>query len=573
MNIGKRNNYLPLAPLVLLILFLVLKAGFVTSELFQWQQKKVFFRIIQNDLQVVSLVLCLSFLHVFAKGPILSLILRLPAVVMTIWYFIDVIVIIGLNSRVGLVELMQYTTQVGHTREGSFLLLVVILLAVFLIFTRIGRVYPHAPVAYLLSSVILFSIPLNYQYVNLKELASPLNFKMDQLFGSDAPKYTQKQMQQYLTTFNYSEDIFSLEDSPNIILVIVESLSAVDSMRTSGIDDFLREFDRISQNGRLFTNVLANYLNTEGSLAAYFAGYPPLQFPGSDWDVYGSFSFANHLLIRGNDLYKKVFISPSDCSFRGKRAFLKNIGFDLVLDKLNVPLFQQKPYFVFRSRPDQILYDYVLDYLDEHQATKTPLFLVLETISSHLPYTDPLGKANTAENVWSYVDNQLGRFHDLLVKRGFFENGILIITSDHRKFDPLKAKEVDYYGDTAKYRIPLAIIGKGIPQGSVDYRMLQQSDLLSTFKRILFTDKPLSESAFLVDFYRKPLFGDSVATVQVVRQQNNFKLTSCQIDYFGSNLLAAKGCEIDSTTILSFHRNNATLQYCYERKAKPCPLP
>lgn len=566
-------NYLPLAPLLVLSLFVIAKAIFLTSTLFQWQPIIVFFRIIQNDVQVVGLVLCLSSLHVFVRRRGLSLMLRLSAVAVTIWCFVDVATIIALNSRVRLVEFLQYATQVVYTEEGTLLLGSVLFLVVFLLITRIGRFYPLNPGKYLLGSILLFCVPQNYEYVYLEDFASPLKFKRENLIGSVAPKYTPKQQERYLVSPDFNEDIFSLEGSPDVILVIVESLSAADSKRTSGINDFLEEFDRISLDGLLYKNMVANYQNTEGGLIALFAGYPPLQFPGCDWDLYSDFSSANHLLFREGNSYRKVFIVPSDSAFRGEGNFLEKVGFDVVLDQQNVPFFQKGPFFAFKSRPDRVLYDFALGYLDKHQITEVPLFLVLETNSSHKPYIDPLGRANTVENIWSYVDTQLGRFYDLLIERDFFSNGILIITSDHRKFDPLSVKEMADYGDTAKYRIPLLIVGKNVPAGKVNHRLWQQSDLLRIFKRAFQSETPLSEYAFLIDFYRKPLFGDRSAVVQIVSQRDDMSLTACPVRYFGSRILDKDDREVDAAAIQLFHRNNAMLQYCHQAGKSRCPLP
>jgi len=84
-----------------------------------------------------------------------------------------------------------------------------------------------------------------------------------------------------------------------------------------------------------------------------------------------------------------------------------------------------------------------LHFIDERLEKNTPTFTVLYTGLPHMPYdflTDSphaihRGEGLTAfqryENQLAYVDALIGRLHEHLIERRFFERGLLVITGDH----------------------------------------------------------------------------------------------------------------------------------------------
>gem|GEM_PF-2874314 len=56
----------------------------------------------------------------------------------------------------------------------------------------------------------------------------------------------------------------------NIIVIVDESLSAVDSYRISGLKQYLTGFDTMSEDGILYTNMIANGNTTDAGLISLF---------------------------------------------------------------------------------------------------------------------------------------------------------------------------------------------------------------------------------------------------------------------------------------------------------------
>jgi len=129
--------------------------------------------------------------------------------------------------------------------------------------------------------------------------------------------------------------------------------------------------------------------------------------------------------------------------------------------------------------------------------------MVLATTSTHLPYTHPQNGPDTAKAVWDWSLQQLTEFYRKLEKAGYFEDGILLITGDHRQMRPLTEKETKRYGDSARARVPLLLIGKDYPRSAIDDRFFQQSDLLRMLGRIPQSDALLSPHPIWVERYNR----------------------------------------------------------------------
>src|SRR5665811_1737245 len=68
---------------------------------------------------------------------------------------------------------------------------------------------------------------------------------------------------------------------------------------------------------------------------------------------------------------------------------------------------------------------------------------------------------------------------------------------------PLTETEIARYGDSARARVPLLVIGDGYEAGGIDERFFQQSDLLRMLGRIKQAEVPLSPHPVWVERYNR----------------------------------------------------------------------
>ena len=213
----------------------------------------------------------------------------------------------------------------------------------------------------------------------------------------------------------------------------------------------------------LFRNFFANYEASEGGLVALLSGVPPLHYPTASTLPFNEYAMQPTMVDAfRRDGYRCEFLTTVPLRFLSMHRYLENprSGFQAVAGQQEIARFRDAPPFAFESPADHVLFEELLARLDARPAG--PMFLTAVTASSHPPFVDPRGGQNSEANVWAYVQDELWWLHDELSRRDFFKNGVLVVVGDHRKMLPVRRDEMDRYGDSAKARVPLLMIGAGV---------------------------------------------------------------------------------------------------------------
>lgn len=250
-----------------------------------------------------------------------------------------------------------------------------------------------------------------------------------------------------------------LNGRQNIILLVVESLSSYMSDYFSGMNDNTPEIDRLARENLAFVNYHTNNYNTVQSLFNILTGFPLLH-AHTDRPVFLNEKFYQHAVpaLFRNAGYHTVLFSSAAFVY-SKDEILKRAGFDELYNDTD-PFYEGKERFVFNSVSDQWLYQRVQHWLKND--CRQPYFLVIETTSSHAPYLDPASHYNSFPRSLQFADKYAGEFVRWLEKDGFFENGLLVITGDHRAMLPVSQQQYDTLGPDAESHIPLVIMGAGL---------------------------------------------------------------------------------------------------------------
>ena len=324
----------------------------------------------------------------------------------------------------------------------------------------------------------------------------------------------------------------------NIVLVIMESLSAYQSKFFSNIDNLTPNLDEIAGNNISFLNFYANGYNTEDCLISILTGLPPISAP-AHFSVGGSISFRgfysserslpNILKAKG---YMTEFLSNEDLAFSNLRQWIKSIGFDYIegQDHSFYRNFKNWKDYNLRGPPDHALYLRAIDRIFKVTRTQ-PFMMVISTLSTHHPFLNPETGHYSQAEVFRYADRQLGEFYKKLKKNGFFDCGILIITGDHHAMVPLKEEEIGKYGDIrAPARIPL-VISFGDQVQRIENKPFQQMDLYNSLVNYVSSEK--CTSRWYGDFLSLPTKpadfiihkrGDNRDMVSVFYKDNNIQI-------------------------------------------------
>jgi len=265
-----------------------------------------------------------------------------------------------------------------------------------------------------------------------------------------------------------------------VILLVVESLSMYQSQAQSGIHDYLPELDQIAAKYAYFDQFYANGFTTDGGLIALLTGHFPLPNVNRYKSAQAYMGFeqpSQDALERLAEAgVQKVYFRSADLGFIGTGDWLQQIGFDHV-EGPEHPFYDGLPRGSFNDPGDAALYRRYLSWLDEQPAERR-IFTVIQTTTTHPPFTIPGQTEGGEESAFRYADQQIGEFVRALEQRRFFDTGILLITGDHRSMTFTRPQELERFGKEAMSRIPAVLVGGAdLPRGRIPGRW-QQVDFL-----------------------------------------------------------------------------------------------
>jgi phosphoglycerol transferase MdoB-like AlkP superfamily enzyme len=269
----------------------------------------------------------------------------------------------------------------------------------------------------------------------------------------------------------------------NVIFVIGESMAANFLGCLDGAYDLGPEFDRMAEDGLLFTRFFANAGFTNNAIFSALTGLPPL--PGKPLmkrtEAQREFSgLASVLRRRG---YHTRFYVPHDPHFDNTQGFVIANGFETLVSKEDYPA---DSVISSLGVPDGVMFQRVLSDLDQ---TDEPFLAVILTGSNHYPYICPdrpyprfpEDDPNAEKfNAFSYADWALGRFYDGIRESDWGDSTLVVITGDtglnwHPKL------ELDF----SLYHIPLLMICPGVIEPGRNARVGSQKDIVATVMDIL----------------------------------------------------------------------------------------
>ena len=268
----------------------------------------------------------------------------------------------------------------------------------------------------------------------------------------------------------------------NVIVVLLESWSSWHSDLFGGYENWTPRLDAAAARGLRFTNFHAIGFATAQGLMGILAG-APLSAPFMHWyeaTPFHSMWGMRHTLpatfrARG---YSTAFLTTGPLELYVKGEWLKDLGFQYVEGQEH-EFYAGQPTFAFGAPPDRALYQRAEQW---RRSASGPYLLVLETVTTHQPYTDPETGERSLERAMKYADREFGAYLESLDQTGFFEDGLLVVVSDHRSMTPIPDREFRRFGDQAFSRVPMFILGKEFGPDQVDDSPYSQSDLVPSFE-------------------------------------------------------------------------------------------
>ncbi|MDB9836077.1 sulfatase-like hydrolase/transferase [Flavobacteriaceae bacterium] len=282
---------------------------------------------------------------------------------------------------------------------------------------------------------------------------------------------------------------------PNILFVIWEGFTAKVVGPLDGDVEITPNFNRLSEEGLLFTNFYANGDRTDKGLVALLSGY----YPQPKKSIIKIPMKSKKLPLLSKSLkamgYQNSFYYGGDLNFGNMNTYLFGKGIDEIYGS---EIFEHKDWNSKWGVHDHVLFDRVAADFNE-APQEEPFFKTILTLTSHEPYEFPgvyrFGddtELNRFKSSMVYTDQALGDFVAFAKEQTWWENTVVIITADHGH--PLPPIPLDNFNAPSRFQIPMLWLGGALePKGTVNTNLGSQVDLAYTLLDLLGADNSAFE--------------------------------------------------------------------------------
>lgn len=294
---------------------------------------------------------------------------------------------------------------------------------------------------------------------------------------------------------------------PNIVLMVVESLSASLSGENARYSSFTPFLDSLADKSLYWPNALSTSERTFGALPSILGSLPPANTGFAEM----ADSMPHHLnlvsLLKQND-YTTLFFYGGWAGFNNMEQYLNTGYIDHI--ETDFPGYEKMPTYsdgFTWGYGDKELYEYSLDYLDQH--ISEPYLSIYLTLSNHNPFMI-LNEAYYEKIAWEkvkeyglqddpkytaklkalkthiYTDLTIKEFFRAYQERDDYKNTIFIITGDHITF------AFPRYNRLETYHVPLIIYSPMLRQGHKSKRVVSHLDVTPSLQKLLGGNDSLS---------------------------------------------------------------------------------
>ncbi|MBM3404154.1 MAG: hypothetical protein FJY10_04610 [Bacteroidetes bacterium] len=285
--------------------------------------------------------------------------------------------------------------------------------------------------------------------LSLKENTSnPYRFLSDQEAEAIvAPYFMKEETPDSLRLFNCH--------SPNIVIILLESMSADNLKKLGGIGT-APGLDDLCDSALSFSRFYANGHRSEHGLVALFSGFPPLP-------TYSLQRESNRIaqlpvmpkILKDSLSYSLNFYNTIDLEYARMNEYLALARFDKILGEADFKEARQHQWGAY----DEYLFDRALK---EMRSDQEPFFTMILSSVAHEPFKADVPRhfkgndpADLYKNCTRYTDSCMTDFLEKAHKEPWFDHTVFLILADHGHPFPLNRK----HQDPEMYHVPFVIYG------------------------------------------------------------------------------------------------------------------
>lgn len=279
-------------------------------------------------------------------------------------------------------------------------------------------------------------------------------------------------------------------DKPNVVVIILESFSAVYSARLNGSEGYMPFLDSLMGQSLNMTHAYANGRRSIDGVPAILASMPELMDESFITSPYASSPFTSLASVLAEDGYRTSFYHGGRNGTMGFDGFARSAGFQryVGLNEYPEPERDGDGHWGIRDQP------FLQFYAQELAKEREPFMSSVFTLSSHHPYELPnadaerfAGGTMPIHPTLLYADDALRQFFATARTMPWYANTLFIITADHTADIDRDGQHSDKAID---YWIPLLYYMPGRIAPLEKDRVTQHIDILPTALDLIDHEKP-----------------------------------------------------------------------------------
>lgn len=226
------------------------------------------------------------------------------------------------------------------------------------------------------------------------------------------------------------EEVDSINNQPpNVVLIIMESMSAENLSRHGNKYHITPFLDSIANKSLYFSNIYSAGMHTFNGIFGTLFSFPAIFRQHSMKKIQYYNGMPQTLKQLG---YSTMFFATHDTQFDNMEGFLRANGFDNIIGQTYYPSNEIKSTL---GVPDHVMFNYSIDYINKTAKNPKPFLATLLTTSNHGPYIVPdfFKPKNTRDRlaIIEYSDWALKNFMEMAKKQAWYDNTVFVFVADH----------------------------------------------------------------------------------------------------------------------------------------------
>jgi phosphoglycerol transferase MdoB-like AlkP superfamily enzyme len=271
------------------------------------------------------------------------------------------------------------------------------------------------------------NVPWNY----VSSIVNSRNSKKNPFVYFDQRHAEHKVDSLYKTT-GVSRQMIQADKPVNVLVIIWESFTAKVVSELGGVKNVTPEFEKLTKEGILFTNMYASGNRSDKGMVAILSGYPAQPTTSIIKIPTKTISLPSVPMTFHNSGWFTSFYYGGETEFANMKSYFLQQGFDKLTDKT---AFSSSDMNSKWGAHDHVVLNRLLSDLDTQ---KQPFFTTLFTLSSHEPFEVPVKTAipggdvaNLFLNAMHYSDASIGDFIKKAKTKAWWDNTLIVILADH----------------------------------------------------------------------------------------------------------------------------------------------